>query len=447
MGRPALAALTAGLLVVLFVAGLTLANSIGASRVAENAATLHWLNGASSAAALTRAALAQEVTFTGLELRGLTDPEDADFARTEADRAMSVLTSLAETAEGFDGILDEFIAGAERVRAVLAVSGTAPAGQAMSDLEAIYQGLSERLMAEQDTVLAAIAANSEAAAQVDDYLSVLLTLAIPAAAVLVYWAIARRQVRELAERSRIELGAERALSRAKDAFISGLSHELRTPLTSVYGFAEILVERDHEPDQVREMAKEIARESADLARMVDDLIVASRLESTGVAIDLVPTPIDPIVASAMHPFVRSGHEFDWSPDSISATTDGQRLRQVLVNLLSNAVRHGGQKVGVATTESGGAVEIEVWDDGPGIPEEMVKRLHQQRYAHDGEASLISGSLGLGLSVARRLVDRMDGSITYRRREGRTSFIVSLPRVEAAPETVERSWAPVASSAT
>lgn len=423
--------MVAALLVLLFVAGLTLANSVGASRVAENAATLHWLNGARSAIALTRAALAQEITFVGLERRGLASSEDADFAGAQVDAAMTSLTDLTETARevGFDGVLDEYVTGAEGVRATLSESGPSDATEAMTTLEDVYQELSERLSAQQEVVLAAIAANSDAAARVDDYLSVLLTLAIPAAAVLVYWVIARRQVREHAERARIELEAERALNRAKDAFISGLSHELRTPLTSVYGYAELLAEGRHGPDQVREMASEIARESAELARMVDDLIVASRLDSTGVAVELVPTPVAPVVESAMHPFLRAGHIFDWSPKDLSAMTDGHRLRHVLVNLLSNAVRHGGERIGVNLSAQGDRVEIEVWDDGSGIPDDLVDRLHKLRFAHDDEASLITGSLGLGLSVARRLVDRLEGSIRYRRTKERTSFIVSLPTAE------------------
>ena len=431
-GRSILAAMTAGLLVTLFVAGLTLANSIGASRVADNASSLHWLNGASAASALARAALAQEITFVGLTERGLATAEDADYARTQTDTAMDRLGALT-TSGGSPDVLNRlvgFAAGAENVRSILATEGRSAAATAMTELERSYEDLSARIAADQETVIAAIDANTEAAARVDDYLSVLLTLAVPATAVLVYWAIARRQVRELNERNRRELEAERELSRAKDAFIAGLSHELRTPLTSVYGFAEILGDgAEHEEAEIREMAGEIAREASELARMVDDLIVASRFESTGVAVELAPTALAPVVESALHPFTRAGHNFAWSATPLIVATDGQRLRQVLVNLVSNAVRHGGQQMGVSASVRDRRVEIEVWDDGPGIPAELLDHLDHHRFAHDAEATLITGSVGLGLSVARRLIDRLGGTLRYRRTAGRTSFIVSIPVVD------------------
>ena len=100
--------MTAGLLVTLFVAGLTLANSIGASRVADNASSLHWLNGASAASALARAALAQEITFVGLTERGLATAEDADYARTQTDTAMDRLGALT-TSGGSPDVLNRLV--------------------------------------------------------------------------------------------------------------------------------------------------------------------------------------------------------------------------------------------------------------------------------------------------------------------------------------------------
>lgn len=440
VARPALAALAAGILVVLFVAGLTLANSIGASRVADNAASLHWLNGASAASGLTRAALAQEITFVGLEGRGLATSEDAEFASAQVVTAQDRLTALQDSG-GAGEVLSRLTAFAEQVavvRSVLSADGAAAATESMPELEVAYEDLRANIEVEQEAVLAAIDSNTRAAARVDDYLSVLLTLAVPVSGVLVYWAIARRQVREMKDMSRLELEAEKELSRAKDAFISGLSHELRTPLTSVYGFATILSdpESSHETAEVNEMAGEIAREASELARMVDDLIVASRFESTGVAVELGPTPLDSLVENALQPFLQAGCALEWSPSDLVVTTDGSRLRQVLVNLLSNAVRHGGHQAGVSASVHDDRAEIEVWDDGPGLAPEVLDRIDQQRFAHDGETSLITGSVGLGLSVARRLVDRLDGTLTYRRMPGRTSFVLSVP-LEEMPVPVEQ----------
>lgn len=425
---PVIAALVAALMLVLFVGGMTFANSVGAARVASNAASLHWANSVSGTASLTRAALAQAITFVSLEERGLATPDDVDFAMAQVDEALAELETLVS--DPADALLRnevaEFLGRAERVRSALVASGSDDATGAMAFLEESFVGLSVSLANEQDRVQEAIVANTEAAARVDGLLTYIFTLAVPSAAVLVYWRIARRQVREHRERARIELEAERSLNRAKDSFIAGLSHELRTPLTSVYGFAEVLAEGEVEdPRQVRELAREIAAEAAELARMVDDLIVASRFESTGVAVEPGPTELTPVVESALHRFRRAGVPVEWSPCRLEVWTDAARLSQVLVNLVSNAVRHGGPRVGLSASEVGGRVEIEVWDDGPGVPEDMLDRLYQ-RFTHDGSQSLLTGSVGLGLAVAARLLEQLDGSIRYRRAEGRTSFMVEIP---------------------
>jgi two-component system sensor histidine kinase KdpD len=248
----------------------------------------------------------------------------------------------------------------------------------------------------------------------------------PAVAVIAYFVTARRQVRAFREKAELEVEAERVISRAKDAFIAGLSHELRTPLTSIYGFAEVLSDGGiNGPEATQETAQVIANEAAEMTRMVDDLLAASRLESTGVAIELSDTSIEEVVEAAIAPFERAGGHVMREQTTAVASADGARLRHVLVNLISNAVRHGGSQVGVTVTGDGQSVEIEVWDNGPGVSEDRIGGMFD-RFVHRGEAPLLTGSVGLGLAVASRLTGLMGGSLQYQRYNGKTYFIVTLP---------------------
>ncbi|MEX2133973.1 MAG: ATP-binding protein, partial [Acidimicrobiia bacterium] len=112
-------------------------------------------------------------------------------------------------------------------------------------------------------------------------------------------------------------------------------------------------------------------------------------------------------------------------------TDAARLRQVLVNLLSNAAKHGGPNVGVAISYGEDVVEIEVWDDGRGVTEEHVEKLFD-KFAHAGSTPLLTGSVGLGLAVASRLARMLGGKLTYQRFNGKSYFVVTLPSQTAKP---------------
>jgi two-component system sensor histidine kinase KdpD len=233
------------------------------------------------------------------------------------------------------------------------------------------------------------------------------------------------------------------VGRAKDEFIAGLSHELRTPLTSIYGFAEILTDGDgSDVEGNKDLAQIIANEAAEMTRMVDDLLAAARIDSTGIQVEFAPTRISDVLESAMTPFARAGLEVKRSGGEAWVSTDASRLRHVIVNLLSNAARHGGDNIGIEVSGGEGVVDIEVWDDGPGVPEEQVAKLFE-RFIHDGTAPLLTGSIGLGLAVASRLTSHLGGKLTYQRFVGKSYFIVSLPGLEEVAEDVSDNQESVA----
>ncbi len=439
-------AVGATLLLVVLIVGLAFANSIGAGRVADNARSLHWANASLGTAALTRSALVQAVTFVELEGLGLVGSDDAVAAIGEATQARDRLVDLQETGGESTSMpfLTHFLAPVGQTLDALGDGDyVAAKNLIMTDAETAYLDLVESLQIEQDNIQAAIDANTAGAARMTDFVRFFLTLAIPASAVLIYRVVARRQVREHQIKLDVEIEAERAVGRAKDEFIAGLSHELRTPLTSIHGFAEVLTDGGVEDaETTRELAQIIANESAEMTRMVDDLLAAARIDSSGIEIEMTPTHVSDVVESAVTPFERAGLFVRRRTENTLISTDAARLRHVLINLLSNAARFGGENIGIETSSGDGVVDIEVWDDGEGVPEGEVESLFE-RFTHDGETPLLTGSIGLGLAVASRLTTMLGGKLSYQRFARKTYFTVTLPLGIEEEESLDGKPEPVA----
>ncbi|MEX1124664.1 MAG: HAMP domain-containing sensor histidine kinase [Acidimicrobiia bacterium] len=427
------------LLLVVFVVGLAFANSISASRVADNSRALLWANATLGTSALTRAALVQAATFAELKESGLVSAGDLTAAMTEARDARDRLDALQDM--GGESVstasLTHYLGWIDDTLIALDSGEIASAKDLIvSNVETAYIDLRDSLQAEQDDIQDQIDANTGRGNRATDFIMFFLTFAIPASAVLIYRMIAKRSVREHQLKADLEIEAERAVGRAKDEFIAGLSHELRTPLTSIYGFAEILTDSDGADVQGnKDLAQIIANEAAEMTRMVDDLLAAARIDSTGVQVEFAPTRVTDVVESAVIPFLRAGLEVKRSGGEAWVSTDAARLRHVIINLVSNAARHGGDNIGIEVSGGEGVVDIEVWDDGPGVPEDQVEKLFE-RFIHNGAAPLLTGSIGLGLAVASRLTSLLGGKLSYQRFVGKTYFIVSLPSLEEVADHQE-----------
>jgi signal transduction histidine kinase len=437
--RTVVYAVAAATVVLLLVAGLAFANSSSVIRVTENAKALHWTNATMGTSALVRAGLVQAVTFAELSEMGVVSSDDAAFTLGELDAAADELERLLAMGQGRDSYppLARYVGAVDGARTDLEAGKIGAAKeQTATDVEETFAELAASLRREQARIMAAQEENSRAGHQLNTWVVFALTLLVPGSAVGVYFVITRRQVRALEERNRLELAAERTISRAKDSFIAGLSHELRTPLTSIYGFAEVLADRQVTgPEATAETAQIIANEASEMTRMVDDLLIASRLESTGVEIEPARTAIQSVLDAAATPFESAGVEIQREATKAVAMVDAPRLRHVLVNLISNAVRHGSPAIGVNVTEGDGVVEIEVWDSGEGVPEDRVDGLFD-RFVHDGDAPLLTGSVGLGLAVARRLTGLMGGRLEYQRFGAKTYFVVTVPHGAVTEEEVD-----------
>jgi signal transduction histidine kinase len=433
------AAIGATVLLVAVVLGLAFANSVGASKVARNAEELHRANATLGTAALTRAAVVQATTFTELAATDLVTAEDLDAAMSEAADARDRLAELqglsASTAS--EAPLTDFLATIDQTLVALEAGHFDEAKSILvNDGEPIYTELVDTLQDEQTEIQARIDANTMGSRRTNELIQFFLMLAVPGSAVLIYRSIARRQMRELRLKVDLELEKEREIGRAKDEFIAGLSHELRTPLTSIYGFAEVLTDGGAEDTSTAvELSRIIANEAAEMTRMVDDLLAVARLESTGIQIEMSPNHVAEVIDSAMLPFERAGMTVRRAGGSAMVSTDAARLRHVLINLISNAARHGGPNVGIEVSVGEGVVDIEVWDDGAGVPDDRLENLFDT-FIHNGRATLMTGTLGLGLGVASRLTALIGGKLVYQRFSQKSYFIVTLPLLAGAEQPAD-----------
>jgi signal transduction histidine kinase len=224
-----------------------------------------------------------------------------------------------------------------------------------------------------------------------------------------------------------------ALIEEKDRFIASISHELRTPLASVYGLAQELHELwdNFDEPEIRSLIAIIAAQSADLAALVEDLLLVAKLDMGEVVV--VPELCDVLALAG-----RSIDDLRRSDEPIGEITlrgepsfawaDPGRVRQILRNLLVNAARYGGPQVDVVV-EAGETVFVHVADDGPGLPEDQWESIFAP-YHRASEATPL-GSLGLGLAISRNLARAMHGDVTYSVQDSASVFTLSIPGAQRA----------------
>jgi PAS domain S-box-containing protein len=240
-----------------------------------------------------------------------------------------------------------------------------------------------------------------------------------------------------------DISADRYVEEMKSDFVSAVSHELRSPLTSIYGFAETLLRQDvlFGEEERRTFLGYIASESERLTAIVDALLNVARLDSGDLQVNLNPVDVNAVVveavSSAEEAAEMNGHRFviELPTEPVTAEADGDKLRQILGVLLDNAVRYSpdGGTVTVAARRNDQTVEIEVADEGVGIPAHEQERIFRKFYRAEGGAGARgTGGTGLGLFIAQGLVLAMGGRIWVSSAEGEGSrFAFELP-LAAAP---------------
>jgi signal transduction histidine kinase len=234
--------------------------------------------------------------------------------------------------------------------------------------------------------------------------------------------IARRELKKLVQ--------------AKDDFIATISHELRTPLTGIVGYAHLLQEdiAALPEDQRREMVETLVEQSADLSDIVEDLLVAAKNDLRRLHVARVPTNLRAQAAQILETWdAASTRQVRLVGSDVVCTADPARVRQIIRNLLTNAVRYGGPHITIEVAEGDAEGRVTVGDDGPGIPPDGVAEAFEP-YRGLRPPDGLTASLGIGLPLSRNLARLMGGDLTYRHRDGLAQFELLLPLAASPPES-------------
>ena len=241
---------------------------------------------------------------------------------------------------------------------------------------------------------------------------------------------------EMAEELEQEEARREELDRLKDEFVLTASHELRSPLTSVQGFAELLMlDKDSLTPRQRETVEIILDNCRHLVRLLNDLLDLARSDAGRLSIRPQPTEVAPLIEDVVRT-MRGRTEVanqslteEIQPGLPSIVVEPDRIRQILVNLLTNAHEYSpeGASIGVAARAVGAEVEIAVSDDGPGIPPDQLDRIFDRFTRGDAGLTQRVGGTGLGLAISKSLVELHGGSIAAESTPGHGStFRVRLP---------------------
>jgi two-component system OmpR family sensor kinase len=227
-------------------------------------------------------------------------------------------------------------------------------------------------------------------------------------------------------------------------FVADASHELRTPLAAIRGYAELSRRsRQPVPDEIGHVLRRVESEAQRMTALVEDLLLLARLDA-GRPLAHDPVDLTMLVVDAVSDAHAAGPRHDWQLDlpeePVTVIGDGQRLHQVLANLLANARTHTpeGTTVTVGVSANRDAAMIRVVDAGPGIPAALQPHIFERFARGDSSRSRAAGSTGLGLSIVHAVVTAHGGRVTVASRPGYTEFAVILPLVTgsvAAPDAV------------
>lgn len=226
--------------------------------------------------------------------------------------------------------------------------------------------------------------------------------------------------------------ALRSSNESKDKLLASVSHEIRTPLTAIVGLSEEIVSNrgNISPEEMHELNSIIAVQSRELAELVEDLLVASRADFGNLSIR--PEPVElgeqvERVLEGLRESTPSTKVITYTGDPIRAWADPLRVRQIMRNLVTNAIKYGGDQVVVAVR--GGddhSVKVVVADNGKGVPDREAGLIFE-RYYRSAQSPTQPGSVGIGLAVSRQLAEMMQGTLEYvPGAGGKHRFELSLP---------------------
>ncbi len=443
LGQYAPALLVVAITAMSTVAASVFSDRLQAQRIAADGTVFTAAERVASVASGIRTNLGLTIVLASGEQAGVEVVDDVDTA-------IGVVRSNLVTLESESARLDTLLGASDHSEAARsAVDATEDVLTALIEADsskatglanelALSTAIPSLMTAEEVAAAAGVAAEARIHAEREEAgdaafaSSLLVALIVPALAIITLWMSSRRREERVSLQAEIDKNI--ALLRARDDLIAGISHELRTPLTGIVGYANSLIASPDDAQLRAEGLATIQNQAGELTRMIDDLLVMARLEDGQVEIH--QRPIDP---TSDIEAVAQAQTVDVQTSLVPAlvVVDRLRLRHILTNLVSNAVRHGGPSVAIKAGPNDGHYRIVVADDGGGVPVELVDNVFQP-YVHSARDSLVTGSLGLGLGVAKQLANQMGCGLTHQRLNGFTLFVLDIPLAQAVTTRITAS---------
>ncbi|HEX2195415.1 MAG TPA: HAMP domain-containing sensor histidine kinase, partial [Actinomycetota bacterium] len=225
------------------------------------------------------------------------------------------------------------------------------------------------------------------------------------------------------------------MNRLKDDFVAAVSHELRTPLTSIQGYVKTLLRPNVEfsPDDQRSFIEAVDRQSERLRRLIEDLLVVSRIESDTDKLLVTPVLLQKVARHVVDEFrARVGDrsfDFQFDGNVLEVDTDETKVHQVVSNFVDNALKYtpDGTTITIGGRVEGEHVVMWVADQGPGIPDAEQARIFDRFYQIDQSSTRAAGGTGLGLYICKKLAEAIGGDIRLERSDENGSvFALWIP---------------------
>ena len=229
------------------------------------------------------------------------------------------------------------------------------------------------------------------------------------------------------------LEAERRAEQFKAALLDAVAHDLRTPLTSIKAAGSSMLQSGHLGEN-KELLEIVVEESDRLNHFIEDMIELARLERTATGAEVSTEPMDEIIAAAISrakSFLADHRvQVECAPHLPPVACDSRAVAQIIFALLENASKYSprGSTIGVAAASENGSVKLSVNDQGPGVPAELRERIFDKFVRYAVERHSIRPGLGLGLAIAKKIVEVHGGKIWVEEGANRTgaSFVFTLP---------------------
>lgn len=230
---------------------------------------------------------------------------------------------------------------------------------------------------------------------------------------------------------------EKSAEAIKKDFVANVSHELRTPLASIKGYSETLLDSAlNDKETLRNFLSIIDKHATRMSLLIDDLLILSKLESERLPVNSLAMELAPFLEQMVHNFARNAESknidlnLDVADKSVKVYGDKDRLEQVMVNLIDNAIKYtpSGGKVTVKAYEDDTMIRVDVVDTGIGIPSEDVGRVFERFYRVDKGRSRQMGGTGLGLAIVKHIIVGHNGKVWAESGKNGSVFSFTLMKV-------------------